>query len=201
MGTGEIFVLGLGATKNGRKKRKKFTHKNTHTHTHTHTRGQNQPVINTLTKECYITPQNHGFEVASDTLPSNFKALFTNANDGSNEGVVHTSRPYFSAQFHPEAHCGPTDTEFLFDTFLDACRSKMTGPLTKKMLTRPLKKSAPPRPVVKKVLMLGSGGTSIGQAGEFDYSGAQAIKALKEENLEVVLMVSEERSTVTNHCY
>ncbi|CAN0074401.1 unnamed protein product, partial [Ectocarpus sp. 12 AP-2014] len=41
---------------------------------------------------------------------------------------------------------------------------------------------------IKKVLMLGSGGLSIGQAGEFDYSGSQAIKALKEEGIEVVLV-------------
>ena len=39
----------------------------------------------------------------------------------------------------------------------------------------------------KKVLLLGSGGLRIGQAGEFDYSGSQAIKALKEEGIEVVL--------------
>src|SRR6202044_3871892 len=40
----------------------------------------------------------------------------------------------------------------------------------------------------KKVLLLGSGGLKIGQAGEFDYSGSQAIKAFKEEGIEVVLM-------------
>ena len=40
----------------------------------------------------------------------------------------------------------------------------------------------------RKVLLLGSGGLSIGQAGEFDYSGSQAIKALKEEGHKVVLI-------------
>lgn len=40
----------------------------------------------------------------------------------------------------------------------------------------------------KKVVILGSGGLSIGQAGEFDYSGSQAIKALKEENIQTVLI-------------
>lgn len=40
---------------------------------------------------------------------------------------------------------------------------------------------------LKKVLLLGSGGLRIGQAGEFDYSGSQAIKALKEEGIQVVL--------------
>src|SRR3990167_8291253 len=41
---------------------------------------------------------------------------------------------------------------------------------------------------LKKVLLLGSGGLKIGQAGEFDYSGSQAIKAFKEDGIKVVLM-------------
>jgi len=133
-------------------------------------RGQNQPVINHQTKECYITPQNHGFHIDCASLKPGWKTLFTNANDGSNEGIAHESRPYFSAQFHPEAASGPSDTEFMFDTFLEACKK----PTAK--ITFPVRKPAPPRPEVKKVLLLGSGGTSIGQAGEFDYSGGQAIK-------------------------
>eukprot|EP00586_Coscinodiscus_wailesii_P004925 CAMPEP_0172487554 /NCGR_PEP_ID=MMETSP1066-20121228/16705_1 /TAXON_ID=671091 /ORGANISM="Coscinodiscus wailesii, Strain CCMP2513" /LENGTH=1525 /DNA_ID=CAMNT_0013254251 /DNA_START=209 /DNA_END=4786 /DNA_ORIENTATION=+ len=154
-------------------------------------RGQNQPVINHVTGECYITPQNHGYAINTSTLEPGWKSLFTNANDGSNEGIIHETRPYFSAQFHPEAACGPTDTEFMFDTFLQSCREK-------KKIEFPVRKPAPPRPDVKKVLLLGSGGTSIGQAGEFDYSGAQAIKALKEEGMEVVLMNPNIASVQTN---
>ena len=41
---------------------------------------------------------------------------------------------------------------------------------------------------VKKVLLLGSGALKIGEAGEFDYSGSQALKALKEEGIETVLI-------------
>jgi carbamoyl-phosphate synthase (ammonia) len=67
------------------------------------------------TGECYITPQNHGYHINTATLKPGWKTLFTNANDGSNEGIAHESRPYFTAQFHPEASCGPTDTEFMFD--------------------------------------------------------------------------------------
>jgi carbamoyl-phosphate synthase (ammonia) len=133
-------------------------------------RGQNQPVLNHQTGECYITSQNHGFAINTTNLKPGWVTLFTNANDGSNEGIAHESRPYFTAQFHPEAASGPTDTEFMFDTFLDACRSPTES------IQFPRRKPAPPRPNVKKVLMLGSGGTSIGQAGEFDYSGGQAIK-------------------------
>ncbi len=42
--------------------------------------------------------------------------------------------------------------------------------------------------VIKKVLLLGSGALKIGEAGEFDYSGSQALKALKEEGIETVLI-------------
>ena len=153
----------------------------------------NQPVLNHQTGEAYITPQNHGYHINCDTLEPGWKVLFTNANDGSNEGIGHQTRPYFTAQFHPEAACGPTDTEFMFDTFLEACQKP---PDTK--IIFPQRKPAPPKPNVKKVLMLGSGGTSIGQAGEFDYSGGQAIKAMKEEGIEVVLMNPNIASVQTN---
>jgi carbamoylphosphate synthase small subunit len=75
------------------------------------------------TGECYITPQNHGYHINTATLKPGWKTLFTNANDGSNEGIAHESRPYFTAQFHPEASSGPTDTEFMFDgkQFLFRC--------------------------------------------------------------------------------
>jgi len=155
-------------------------------------RGQNQPVINHQTGECYITPQNHGYHINCSTLQPGWKILFTNANDGSNEGIAHESRPYFSAQFHPEASCGPTDTEYMFDTFLEACQKPS------QKITFPVRLPPPPRPSVKKVLLLGSGGTSIGQAGEFDYSGGQAIKALKEEGMEVILMNPNIASVQTN---
>jgi len=158
-------------------------------------RGQNQPVINDLNGDCYITPQNHGYAITNESIPKGWKSLFTNANDQSNEGIISETKPYFSAQFHPEAHCGPTDTEFLFDTFLTACSEKVKD---RDGLKFPSRAPAPPRPNVKKVLLLGSGGTSIGQAGEFDYSGAQAIKALKEEGKEVVLMNPNIASVQTN---
>ena len=45
-----------------------------------------------------------------------------------------------------------------------------------------------PKADVRKVLLVGSGGLSIGQAGEFDYSGSQAIKALRESGIETILI-------------
>lgn len=80
-------------------------------------RSQNQPCIMQDSKRCYITTQNHGFAVG--TVPPNFQPWFTNANDGSNEGIKHTSLPFMSVQFHPEANPGPLDTEWIFDYFLE----------------------------------------------------------------------------------
>jgi len=80
-------------------------------------RSQNQPCLEEGTKRCYITSQNHGFAVDVRTLPKDWRPWFTNANDGTNEGVRHVSKPLFGVQFHPEAAPGPTDTDFLFDRF------------------------------------------------------------------------------------
>lgn len=85
-------------------------------------RSQNQPCREEGTKRCYITSQNHGFAVDVRSLPREWKPWFTNANDGTNEGVRHATKPYMSVQFHPEAAPGPTDTEFLFDQFIASLR-------------------------------------------------------------------------------
>jgi carbamoyl-phosphate synthase small subunit len=82
-------------------------------------RGQNQPCIDQDTGRCYITSQNHGFAVDAGTLPHGWREWFTNANDGSNEGILHASMPWRSVQFHPEASPGPTDTHWIFDRFID----------------------------------------------------------------------------------
>lgn len=81
-------------------------------------RSHNQPVRMVGTNRCFITSQNHGYAVDNQTLGSDWEPLFINLNDGTNEGIRHKSKPFFSAQFHPEASSGPTDTEFLFDEFL-----------------------------------------------------------------------------------
>lgn len=85
-------------------------------------RGHNQPCNEMGTKRCYITSQNHGYAVDSETLPEDWREWFVNDNDGTNEGIIHISKPYFAAQFHPEASPGPDDTEFIFDMFLRALK-------------------------------------------------------------------------------
>uniref|UniRef100_A0A8C5NNS2 Carbamoyl-phosphate synthetase 2, aspartate transcarbamylase, and dihydroorotase n=1 Tax=Junco hyemalis TaxID=40217 RepID=A0A8C5NNS2_JUNHY len=113
-------------------------------------RGHNQPCVHEDSRRCFITAQNHGFAVQAGSLPPGWLPLFTNANDASNEGLVHQSKPFFRWAWG----CGAGGTGLC----------------------------------VSPVLILGSGGLSIGQAGEFDYSGSQAIKALKEENIQTVLI-------------
>jgi len=81
-------------------------------------RSQNQPCLMEGTKRCFITTQNHGFAVNTETLPNEWEPWFTNINDNTNEGIRHITKPFFSSQFHPEANPGPVDTEFLFDEFI-----------------------------------------------------------------------------------
>ena len=157
-------------------------------------RGHNIPCTNLLSGQCHITSQNHGYAVDAKTLPPGWEELFVNANDGSNEGLRHVSRPYFSVQFHPEHAPGPEDTEYLFDVFIGAikktteCSDALSQPVRFPGEILDVQAQPPRRIDVKKVLVLGSGGLSIGQAGEFDYSGSQAIKALKEEGIYTILI-------------
>ncbi|XP_017589196.1 PREDICTED: CAD protein [Corvus brachyrhynchos] len=118
-------------------------------------RGHNQPCLHEDTQRCFITAQNHGFAVEAGSLPPGWLPLFTNANDGSNEGLVHQHKPFFSVQFHPEHCAGPTDLECLFDVFVEVARDLRDG---------------------------------RGSARTGGYSGSQAIKALKEENIQTVLI-------------
>jgi carbamoyl-phosphate synthase large subunit len=153
-------------------------------------RSHNQPVILAGSKRCFITSQNHGYAVNTTKLGNNWEILFTNMNDNSNEGIRHKIHPWFSTQFHPEASSGPTDTKFLFEIFIDsintlkACRKpKKIFPIFDSNLHNCtfIRK-------YKKILLLGSGALKIGEAGEFDYSGSQALKALKEEGICTVLV-------------
>ncbi|TPX55549.1 hypothetical protein PhCBS80983_g05229 [Powellomyces hirtus] len=150
-------------------------------------RGHNIPCTNLHTGRCYITSQNHGYCVDVETLKHGWSEYFVNANDGSNEGIIHATLPYFSVQFHPESTPGPWDTEYLFDRFIETVQAcSNAGKLVPLVKEAKLPDGVRQHP--RKVLILGSGGLSIGQAGEFDYSGSQAIKALKEEGIYTILI-------------
>lgn len=82
-------------------------------------RSHNQPVLQVNTNRAFITSQNHGFDINNKTIRKEWEPYFINLNDQTNEGMKHISKPFFSTQFHPEASGGPTDTEFLFDQFIE----------------------------------------------------------------------------------
>ncbi len=82
-------------------------------------RSQNQPCIlqkSLIAKKCFITTQNHGFAVKN--IPLNFNSWFVNANDQTNEGIIHRNLPFMYVQFHPEANPEPTAKKWIFDFFL-----------------------------------------------------------------------------------
>ncbi|CAG8433859.1 6999_t:CDS:10 [Diversispora eburnea] len=161
-------------------------------------RGHNIPCTDMISGRCYITSQNHGYAVDTNTLPSDFQELFVNANDGSNEGIIHKHLPIFSVQFHPEASPGPRDTEYLFDVFIESVKqSNLAGkliPLKMPGGTKEENQKKNSRVNIRKVLVLGSGGLSIGQAGEFDYSGT-----LNEEGIYTILINPNIATIQTSH--
>ncbi len=112
-----IFGIGLGhqllaLSRGGKTVKLKYGH-----------RGVNQPVRDLLGTRTYITSQNHGYAVISDTVKSGVIS-FENANDGTCEGIDYPDAKAFSVQFYPEASSGAFGTAFLFDRFcalMDSC--------------------------------------------------------------------------------
>jgi carbamoyl-phosphate synthase small subunit len=86
-------------------------------------RSQNQPVVEAGTNRCYLTTQNHGYAV--NQIPKDFIIWFLNANDNTNEGIIHKKLPFMSVQFHPESSPGPVDTDWIFDYFLKKAKIKI----------------------------------------------------------------------------
>ncbi len=91
-------------------------------------RGENQPAREISTGRIYITSQNHGYAVLSETVdPEIAQVSFDNCNDRTCEGLTYCRIPAFTVQFHPEAAAGPQDTAFLFGRFtsmMDAYRTE-----------------------------------------------------------------------------
>ncbi|KAG6370200.1 putative CAD trifunctional protein [Boletus reticuloceps] len=129
--------------------------------------------------------------VDTDTPPVGWVELLKNANDGSTEGIYYENKPFF-LQFRPESTPRPRDTEILFDVFIQSIEECISSnslvPISLPGGRKEENEKCNPRTKVQKVLILGSGGLSIGQAGELNYSGSQAIKALEEEGIYTILV-------------
>jgi carbamoyl-phosphate synthase small subunit len=88
-------------------------------------RGSNHPVKDFKRDRVFITSQNHGYAVDTDSIKnSNLEITQVNLNDQTIEGLKHNTLPAFSVQYHPEANPGPEDTAFLFDDFINAIEAK-----------------------------------------------------------------------------
>ncbi len=81
--------------------------------------GLNHPVRDEKTNRVFVTSQNHGFAVNEDSLPEGFTVRFRNANDGSVEGFENQELRLISIQHHPEAKPGPSDSSWVFDSFME----------------------------------------------------------------------------------
>lgn len=80
-------------------------------------RTHNQPVRLVGSEHCFITTQTHGYAVDTNTLPQDWNELYTNMNDGTNEGIKHSSKPWFAVQFQPESCHNPVFSDPIFDEF------------------------------------------------------------------------------------
>ena len=82
-------------------------------------RGGNHPVKELTTGKVKITAQNHGYVVVDESIDAQvFQITYRNVNDQSIEGLMHRHYPIQTVQFHPEAHPGPSDTEYILTEFI-----------------------------------------------------------------------------------
>ena len=147
--------------------------------------GGNHPVQHLATGRVEITSQNHNFAVDPDIDRRRATMTHVNLNDGVCEGLEVTGELAFSVQHHPEANPGPHDSNYLFDQFAD-------------MMTRERGTLMPKRTDLHSILIIGSGPIVIGQACEFDYSGTQACRVLREEGYRVILANSNPATIMTD---
>lgn len=94
-------------------------------------RGGNQPVKDLRTGKVAITSQNHGFAVDPDSLPADVEVTHINLNDGTVEGIRHTTLPIFCVQYHPEAAPGPKDATYFFGEFIGLIEDFKAGKYSK----------------------------------------------------------------------
>lgn len=172
-------------------------------------RGVNHPCLNHETGNIVITSQNHGY--ASDEqslqnikcdnpLDKNIVITYRSLFDTSVEGIASTDNFLRSVQFHPEANPGPTDAHEFFMEIENYLKNGSQSEINEESfmplpdLHNAQKKDIP----YKKILLIGSGPIKIGQASEFDYSGTQACKSLKEIGVDVVLLNSNPATIMTD---
>ena len=149
--------------------------------------GANHPVKDLDSGRVSITSQNHGFAVDEKTLPANLRATHVSLFDGTLQGLARTDKPAFCFQGHPEASPGPARHRLPVRPLHGP-----DGPSRREEVRMPK------RTDIKSILIIGAGPIIIGQACEFDYSGVQACKALREEGYKVILINSNPATIMTD---
>ena len=164
--------------------------------------GANHPVQELASGRVMITSQNHGFAVDEATLPANLVPTHRSLFDGSLQGMARTDRPPSASRAIPEASPGPHDLRPLFEGFIQAMVRRLQSQLRRCAAAARRRARAtsvmPKRTDLTSILIIGAGPIVIGQACEFDYSGAQACKALREEGYRVVLVNSNPATIMTD---
>ncbi len=172
-------------------------------------RGINHPIFNRINSNVLITSQNHGYAICENDFNANKDKLNLFAHeyslfDHSIEGIQTKDQRIISVQYHPESHPGPLDGHQFFREISNFLNNELK-PINFSSIApyTAIKKREFKNSGYKRILLVGSGPIKIGQASEFDYSGTQALKALKEEGIEVVLLNSNPATIMTDPemCY
>ncbi len=172
-------------------------------------RGINHPCLDHETGKILITSQNHGYAIddqsfedisANRAQGKEWVVTYSSLFDQSIEGIASTDHQVKSVQFHPEANPGPVDALIFFKEIESYLAGQLKSPIEKNKLAPRVKlKSTVKKDVpYKKILLIGSGPIKIGQASEFDYSGTQACKSLREIGIDVVLLNSNPATIMTD---
>ena len=174
-------------------------------------RGSNHPILEHADGSVCITSQNHGYSLDQESFLQAAKnniadrKLFissTSLFDHSVEGIASYDGMIRSVQYHPEANPGPEDASVYFKeiaSFLDDPKSSVLEDDHEFEQIKDLKEKEFIKDIpYKRILVIGSGPIKIGQASEFDYSGTQACRSLKEKGMEVVLLNSNPATIMTD---
>lgn len=166
-------------------------------------RGANHPIFDHSKKELLITSQNHGY--ALDEVSFNKKKdecgifiEYTSLFDRSIEGLRSYDSKIRSVQFHPEANPGPKDAQIFFEEIREYLNGNIEKFEKENLHEIPEFHNGKLDSEIRKILLIGSGPIKIGQASEFDYSGTQALKSLKELGFDVVLLNSNPATIMTD---
>lgn len=167
-------------------------------------RGINHPVFDHTQNKVIITSQNHGYAIEEQSFLEVSKkrpAIFISGRslfDHSIASLESQDGLYRSVQYHPEGHPGPHDGEDFFVEIDDYLHHRARNRHAQFPLPQQDKLTQKSKVKYEKILLIGSGPIKIGQASEFDYSGTQACKALRELGIEVVLLNSNPATIMTD---